>query len=161
MATVFRAFQDSGMTIPVLTSAGNDVVAIMRQWAPFLPQNLYFGVEASVVPQVVSDAAIKAAVAAYFAQMERMSIGPDTMNSLAWDPGMLAVEAFRSIGPSATAAQMRQYLAGLRNWSGISGRYDFRTVPQRGIGSNTVYISRWDPGKEAAVAVSGGGGTKL
>lgn len=161
VTTVFRAFQESGMTIPVLTSAGNNIVSIMRQWAPFLPRELYFGLEASSVPQVVSDAATKSSVAAYFAQMDRMSVVPDVMNGLAWDPGMLAVEAFRSLGPNATAAQMRQYLAGLRSWSGISGRYDFRAVPQRGIGPNTVYVSRWDASKETAVAVSRGGGAKL
>jgi branched-chain amino acid transport system substrate-binding protein len=162
VTTVFRAFQESGMTIPVLTSAGNSVISIMRQWAPFLPHDLYCELEASSVPpQIVTDAPTKAAVAGYVAQMERMSVVPDVMNSLAWDPGMLAVEAFRSLGPDATAVQIRQYLTGLRSWAGISGRYDFRSVPQRGIGANTVYVSKWDATGQTWVTVSRAGGAKL
>jgi hypothetical protein len=39
------------------------------------------------------------------------------------------------------------------------GRYDFTAVPQRGITQNWVIMERWDPDRDAFVAVSKPGGT--
>jgi hypothetical protein len=50
-------------------------------------------------------------------------------------------------GPNATAQQLRNALAGIVNWPGILGRYDFRAIPNRGLGEKAVVIARWDPAR--------------
>jgi hypothetical protein len=47
----------------------------------------------------------------------------------------------------------------VRDWAGTLGRYNFVAVPQRGISQNWVIMERWDPDKDAWVAVSKPGGS--
>ena len=61
-------------------------------------------------------------------------------------------------GLDATPAQIRDDLAGTRDWAGALGRYNFLTVPQRGVSQTWVIMERWDPAKDAWVAVSKPGG---
>ena len=53
------------------------------------------------------------------------------------------------------------YVAGLRNFEGVAGRYDFVKYPQRGISEDSEYIGRWDGTKNAWIGVSKAGGTPL
>jgi hypothetical protein len=43
----------------------------------------------------------------------------------------------------------------------VFGPYDFRTVPQRGIGVNSVIMVRWSPDKGTWTGVSKAGGEPL
>jgi hypothetical protein len=52
--------------------------------------------------------------------------------------------ALRKVGMNATPEQLRSYIAGMRGWAGIDGRYDFVAEPQRGLDRNTVIMVRWD-----------------
>jgi hypothetical protein len=62
------------------------------------------------------------------------------------------------LGPDAKAEQIRAYIAGLKGWTGVLGRYDFTEVPQRGVRVDAVNIVRWDKAKGNFVGVSRGGG---
>ena len=53
---------------------------------------------------------------------------------------------------------LRDAIDSTRNWPGILGRYDFVKSPQRGLDNNWVIIERWDPDKDAFVAMSKPGG---
>jgi branched-chain amino acid transport system substrate-binding protein len=161
-ATVLRAYKEAGLDIPVLTSYGNAVNVLMRQqWQPFLPNNLYISAQGNLAPQQVADPALKAALAAYFDELARNSLQPDVVNGGAWDAGLLVAEALRKLGPAAPASQIRAFIANTRGWAGISGRYDFKAIPQRGIGRDVMYIARWDIAKQTWVAVSHAGGVPL
>ncbi|HEY2555403.1 MAG TPA: hypothetical protein VGI15_09130, partial [Candidatus Cybelea sp.] len=83
---------------------------------------------------------------------------PDEGYISLWDASLLIVEAYRKLGTNATAAQIRSYIAGQRNWAGIDGTYDFVTVPQRGVGAGSVVIVRWDRSKDNWIGVSKLGG---
>ena len=83
---------------------------------------------------------------------------PDMVSIAAWDPSLLVVSALRKLGSGATAPQLRDYLDNLRGWVGVNGPYDFRAMPQRGLSENSLLIVRWDPARNAAVAVSKFGG---
>ena len=72
---------------------------------------------------------------------------------------MLAVSALRKLGPNATAAQVRDYLANLQGFAGINGIYDFKKIPQRGVSETSVYVTRWNPAEKRWVVVSEPGGT--
>lgn len=160
-ATIFRAVQESGLDIPVVTSYGNSNFTALQQWASFLPRDLLFSVPTNIAPQQVHDPQVNAALNTYFAQLKRMSTRPDVSTGSVWDPAMLVIEALRKYGTGASAEQIRSYIAGLRSWAGIAGRYDFHATPQRGLDRNAVFVSRWDASKESWIAVSGPSGAAL
>ena len=90
--------------------------------------------------------------------LQATGVRPDTGYVVAWDPAVLVVEAYRKLGVNATAPQIREYLANLRGWTGILGTYDFRAIPQRGVGVNNTVVMRWDTPKDSFLAVSKLGG---
>ena len=58
---------------------------------------------------------------------------PEAGDVITWDMMNIIVDAYRHLGTDATAAQLRDYINGIRNWPGIYGRIDFNeTSPQRG-----------------------------
>jgi branched-chain amino acid transport system substrate-binding protein len=90
--------------------------------------------------------------------MGALGAKPDMVSIAAWDPSLLVASALRKLGPGVTAAQLRDYMDNLRGWVGVNGPYDFRAMPQRGLTENSLLIVRWDPTRNAAVAVSKFGG---
>jgi branched-chain amino acid transport system substrate-binding protein len=155
IGTVFKAIAEAGLTIPVATTDGNMTYAQMTQYASFLPKELYIP-----SPEWLPDAPKNAPVAqveakkVFYAAFEGSGAKPDAASSFAWDPAMLVVSALRKLGPNATAAQIREYLAGLKGFAGINGVYDFPKVPQRGLDESSVYITRWSPEQKIWVVVS-------
>jgi hypothetical protein len=71
----------------------------------------------------------------------------------------MAVDALQHLGPNATGAQIRDYLAGLKNYAGILGIYDFSASPQRGTDINDAVMQRWN-GTGWTTASSFGGALK-
>jgi len=161
-ATILRAYKEAGLDIPVLTSYGNALNLLMKQqWASFLPNNLYISAQGNLAPQQVTDRAVKAALAAHFDELARNSLQPDVVNGGGWDAALLVATALRKLGPTASAEQIRAFIAGTRGWAGITGRYDFKAIPQRGVGRDVMYMARWDIPKQTWVAVSRAGGAPL
>jgi hypothetical protein len=74
---------------------------------------------------------------------------------------MILVSALQKLGPSATAAQIHQYIENLRGYPGIMGVYDFTNGNQRGLTQLDMTIMRWDAKKGAWTAVSRPGGDPL
>jgi branched-chain amino acid transport system substrate-binding protein len=85
----------------------------------------------------------------------------DFLSSIAWDPALIVVSALRTLGPDASAEQIRAYIAGLHGFVGINGRYDFSKVPQRGLSAENAYVVRWDGPGDRFVPVSRGGGVPV
>jgi hypothetical protein len=80
----------------------------------------------------------------YNAAMKAAGVSTDLQTGMTWDAGMIAVEALRKLGPTATGAQIRDYIDGLTNYAGILGLYDFVKVPQRGAGIDDAVMQRWN-----------------
>jgi branched-chain amino acid transport system substrate-binding protein len=156
-ATVFRGIQDVALDIPVVTSNANSTHVQMRQYAAFLPKVLYFPNPAIAAVDGVSDAPTKAAQKIFFDAMAAIDVKPDVTQSTPWDPGLLVIQALRTLGTDASAAQVRDYLANLQNFTG----YDFKAYPQRGLGESGVIMVRWDPVKSDWFSVSKPGGAPL
>jgi branched-chain amino acid transport system substrate-binding protein len=158
--TLFRSTQDLNIDLPTVTSPGNLNAAFFKQYGPRLPTNLYF----ASVPYYAGDAldpATKSAVATLTNALAPVGAKPDMIEISAWDPGMLLVDALRKVGPDATAAKLRAYLANLRGFTGVNGPYDFKAEPQRGLGDRNIVMVRYDNKSSAFTAVSKFGGAPL
>jgi branched-chain amino acid transport system substrate-binding protein len=133
----------------------------MKQYAGFLPKQLYFPGAPVVGASVVSDGATKAAVTQYDNGLRALGDKPDFTPSTDWDPLLLVVSAYKKLGANATAAQIHEYLEKLNGFVGVNGRYDFPKYPQRGLGEEATIMVRWDAAKETWVAVSRPGGAPV
>jgi branched-chain amino acid transport system substrate-binding protein len=155
IGTVFKAILDAGWDIPVATTDGNMTYEQMSQYAPFLPKQLYI----PSPPWPKADTShfspgVEKAKEAFFNAFENAPTRPDGPSSFAWDPAVLAVLALSSLGPTATAAQVRDFLGKLRGFDGINGTYDFVKLPQRGLDESNVIITLWNPAKASWDIVS-------
>lgn len=160
--TVLRGLSDAAMLdVPVLISPGNATYAQMEQYAQFLPKTLYFTLPASVLPDHVTDRAQKADIDRLRAAFSAAGIKPDISAAAAWDSALIMTAALKQLGFNASAEQIRAYVSGLTDFVGTSGRYDFRKLPQRGIGEESEYVGRWDASKGTWVGVSKAGGAPL
>lgn len=160
-ATLLRGFQEAGLEVPLMTTSGNLTYAQMKAYAGFMPKELYFAAIPSVVPDQLPRGPVKTAIATYLDIFKAIGVRPDIGQSLSWDPGRLVIEALKKLGLNASATQIRDYINSQRGWIGINGRYDFKAVPQRGVGPDWVVMVKWDPAKDAWVGVSRPGGIPL
>lgn len=161
LGTLLRAAVEGGLTIPLFTSAGNLNYAQLEGYASFIPDDLYMAAPPWSDPSRNPDRAVRGKVAAYLAAFAAAGVRPDEGEALAWDPAVMVIDALKQLGLGATAPQIRDYIAGLHGWLGVDGRYDFRAVPQRGIGRASLIVGRWDKTRDALVAVGGPGGVPL
>jgi branched-chain amino acid transport system substrate-binding protein len=156
IATVFKAMLQGGLDVPFGTTNGNMTYAQMAQYKDFLPKQLY--IPASSFPPhaglVKLDPRVEAQQQKFYAAYRAANAKLDNMASLAWDPGNMIVDALRKLGTKATAAQVRGYIAGLTDYPGVSGLYDFKAVPQRGLTVKDALITLWDPAQDAWIVVS-------
>lgn len=161
MATVLRGLQESGLDIPILTSAGNMIYPQMDAYKPFMPKELLFIGPPVFGVDAVTDRAMKKQIGDFYVAFRAAGFRPDQIHAFMWDVVGLVVDAIRTVGPNATAAQYRDKLAGTRDWTGVFGKYDFRAVPQRGLGPAWMTVERWDIPRDTWVAVSRPGGGPL
>jgi branched-chain amino acid transport system substrate-binding protein len=145
--TVLRAIADAGLDVPVYGSGANMNVNQLDQYKAFLPKELYLNAAQGVVQDPNAPAAVKKQQTIFFNAMKKAGIHVEYSHSLTWDPTMVIIDAFRKLGPDATAAQLHDYLEHLKSWTGIQGVYNFSTGDQRGLGEQGAAIFRWNPTK--------------
>lgn len=161
-ATVLHGVQDIGLDIPVVSSPGNMNYAQLKTYKGLAPKELLFAGTPVFVPDQVNDAGVRRAIDTFAKALERVDGGkPDLLNSVAWDPMVLLNGLLDRFGPDATPQQLKGGLDAMRNVPGVFGRYDFKATPQRGINQTWAIMERWDPNKEAFIAVSKPGGALL
>jgi branched-chain amino acid transport system substrate-binding protein len=110
------------------------------------------------VPDGITDPATKAATNVYFQALRDTGVKPEYIESVAYDPALLVVTALRALGPNASGEKIRDYLNGISSFAGASGRYNFKTSPQRGLDVSQIFVARWDGSQNNWVAVSKPGG---
>jgi branched-chain amino acid transport system substrate-binding protein len=162
MGTVMHGISESGLDkVPLLISAANLGYTALKQYAPTLPVSSYTAASAIFSADSVTDGAVKRALLDMNAAFSSAGMRADFLSSIPWDPGLMVVSALRKFGPDATAEQIRGYIAGLKGFVGINGRYDFAKVPQRGLSAENAYVVRWDGPGDRFVPVSRGGGVPV
>ena len=155
VATIFRGIRDQGLDVPVGTTDGNMTYAQMTQYADFLPRQLYI----PAAQWVVRDATLLPPEVAkqhevFYKAYEDLGERPDVAAELGWEPGMILVHALRALGPDASSAQLRDFIAKLQNFAGANGFYDFVKSPQRGLDVADTVVTRWSPGEKTWQVVS-------
>lgn len=161
LGTLLRGALDAGITIPILTSSSNLTYAEMRQFAGFMPAQLYFPGSPGFTPNTLPAGPLKVAVTSALAAFKAAGLRPDEGEFLAWDGTMIVIDALKKYGPNATAAQIRSYIEGTRDWYGMFGKHDYEAVPQRGVGIDSVIVLRWNAATSAWIGVSKPGGAPL
>jgi len=163
VAGIFKGLLQAGLDIPVVTSNGNMSNDVMRQFADFLPHTLL--ISSSVFAQhdglFTLDPRVEARQKVYYDTMRKAGLPIDYLSAAVWDSTFLLVDVLRRLGVQATAAQVRDDIAGQSDFAGINGVYDFTRVPQRGLDASDCVIWRWDAPHQAWVAFSKPGGAKL
>jgi branched-chain amino acid transport system substrate-binding protein len=141
-ATALRAVQDVGLDVPIVTTSANQVAKQLEQYSAFMPKELYFtGV--TYAAGIAQNPQVKHQQDIYMAAMKAAGVETDLQSGMTWDAGLITVDALRKLGPSATGAQIRDYIDGLKNYPGILGVYDFTKEPQRGAGIDDAVMQRW------------------
>jgi len=156
--TLLHGIRDIGIDLPIGAGSGNLVYAQLQSYGSLMPKETYFPGVALLSPSAVRPGPIHDAQAVFLQAYARAGVRPEFLSTLAWDPVMILFDALKTLGPDATADQLRAYIAGLHSWVGINGVYDFRDGSQRGIGVNTCVIDRWDAPRAQIVAASRPGG---
>jgi branched-chain amino acid transport system substrate-binding protein len=163
--TILRSISDVGIKTPIVTTDGNETYVQMKQYASFMPANLYFPAKPALVRESADNPAYSPAlrkqIANYFAAFREHGVEPDNGQSLAWDPGNLVLDAFRQLGFEATAAQLKAHFEGLHGYTGVAGEYDFRDGSQRGLTQSNAMVVHWNVVKNRWDTVSKLGGEPL
>ena len=158
--TLLRDAASIDLGIPIAATNADMTYVQMKQYASFLPPELLF----PGVPYLAGVAPTKPArdvQRRFLDAMGAAGIRPDFIYSVAWDPGLIAVDALRAVGPEASAEQVRAFIENLHGFNGIIGEYDFRDGSQRGLTEDDVMMMRWDAAKNTWTAVSRLGGQPL
>jgi branched-chain amino acid transport system substrate-binding protein len=162
-ATIFKGLVQAGIDLPVVTTGGNQSVVQMRQFKDFLPKELYAG--GGVYPPhdglFTLDPRVEAAQHKMYAALKKTDLHPDVVIGTSWDAGLIVLDAFRALGPGATADQIRDRIAGLTDFPGVGGVYDFKASPERGLDVEDTTVVRWDSASDKFVWVSKPGGDPL
>ena len=156
IATIFKGIIQAGLNVPVATTDGNMTYTQMKQYAAFLPKDLYFpvGLWAAAGANLKLPPEVKKAQDDFYAAYKAENTTPDEAAALAWGPAMALIDALKKLGPNATAAQVREALAHMKNQPGINGLIDFEAVPQRGLSVQNALVTRWDPATQRWQAMS-------
>jgi branched-chain amino acid transport system substrate-binding protein len=163
MGTVLKGFAQAGLDIPIAPSTGNLNYVFMRQYAAVLPKELYFSSQLGTArgEGLKLDPRIAAAKQKFFDAFAGIGKIPDNAGEVVWDATLITVDALRHIGVNATAAQLRDYIAHLQGFAGVTGIYDFPAIPQRGLSAAFPVITRWYPERTSFEAVSQPGGEPI
>ena len=155
IATVFKAVLQAGLEVPFGTTNGNQTYAQMSQYKDFLPKELYIPTSVFLPHDGMFqlDPRVEEQQKKFFAAFKTANLKLDNMAALAWDPANIVVEALRKVGTKATAAQVKEYVDG-QTFAGVSGIYNFKSVPQRGLTVDNALVTRWDPAADTWVVVS-------
>ncbi len=146
------------MSIPEVTSAGNLNYTQLIEYQAFIPDVVYIMAPPWAAPSAFPNPSFRKYLTGYIDTFSAAGIRADQGHSIAWDPGELVLDAFRHLGFDATSEAIRNYIAGLQGFTGVNGVYDFKAIPQRGIGIDWLVMVRWDKTKQSFIGVSKPGG---
>lgn len=162
IATVFHGMIQANFNVPMATTDGNMTYQQMKNYAAFLPQQLYIPAGQYVIrdPSLVPPAVAKVQ-AEFYRVFDGAGVKPDEPSELAWEPAMIIIHALQTLGPSASAEQIRNFIADLDNYPSIDGMLNFKKVPQRGLAVDNAVMTLWNQQKQVWQVVSKPGGAPL
>ena len=153
-AVALHGVNESGLEVPVGIQAANLIYAQLESYEKFLPKQLYISTMLPLTPDEMPKGPIHDKQVEFAKALAAVGARSDAATGLPWDPLMILVSALRTLGPDATADQVRDYILHLRGWVGINGVYDFSDGSQRGIGENAGEIVQYITAKHRWVRAS-------
>lgn len=157
--TALHGAFDAGLQIPIATTAGNQNYTQLQSYDAFMGDDLYMITTPSFVPpDILPRGGMQQSVKRYLALLDAAHLKNEQGYATAWDPTLLMIDVLRHVGFNATASDTRQYLNSVSGWAGLNGIYDFKRVPQRGVGPDYLYMVDWNKTTHSFSAVSGPGG---
>jgi branched-chain amino acid transport system substrate-binding protein len=154
--SILRSLKDAGIDLPVIGPGSNMTYAQLTEFAAVLPKTIYFISMAGAKADPAARGPWRTAQSAFFDAFKLAGIRPEYGHLLAWDPGMIVIDALRKLGPDASAQQLHEELEQLHDWYGDAGRYDFRAYPQRGLGVGAADVYEWITAKHDYFVVAHG-----
>ena len=146
-ATVLKGMIQTGFDVPVAPTGGNEVFQQMAQYESFLPKGLVMA-SALFPPHdgvLKLDPRVEKVQHEMYAILAKHKLKADNNTADTWDAALITVAGLRALGPDATAAQLREWIAKLQDFPGINGIYDFTKFPDRGLSHDTSALVRYDP----------------
>jgi branched-chain amino acid transport system substrate-binding protein len=163
LATILKAVVQAGLDLPVATTNGNMSVAQLSQYGGFTPKQLF--IPGAYFPPhdriFTLDPRVEQAQHAMYAAVKDHHLPIDTQSTQAWDATRIVVDGLRRLGADTSPEKLRAYIASLTNYAGISGIYDFKAVPQRGLDVQDAVVTVWNPADKTFDWVSKPGGAPL
>jgi branched-chain amino acid transport system substrate-binding protein len=156
--TLLRGVSDAGLDVPMITTDGNMTYGQIKQYASFMPKEIYFPGLTYMLPDAAPPGKAGQPQRDFRAAMTSLGFPADLQSGFLWDAGQILIDALRTLGPTATSAQVHSYIENLHDFIGIAGPYDFRGGNQRGLTSENLVVMRWDAAKSDWVPVSKAGG---
>jgi len=162
-ATVFKGMVQDGLDIPVAPTSGNQTFAAMAQWTDFLPKQLVLA--SALYPEHAGvlklDPRIEKKQQEMYAILKARGLRADNQVATSWDAGLIIVAGLRQLPPNATAAQLRDFIADLKDFAGVDGVYDFTKYPERGLGPDGSTVTTYDVATKSWKWLSKPGGEPL
>ena len=158
--TVLRNLKDVGCDAAVITTGANLNQKVMAQFAGVLPATLLFNGIVYFGRNDLSRGPLRSRIDDFYNAFKEIGKTASPSSGYAWDPLLILGEALKHLGPTATAAQIREYITHLHGFVGISGVYDF-TNDQHGLTERSVIMVRWNSANNSFAAASRGGGIPL
>jgi branched-chain amino acid transport system substrate-binding protein len=158
--TVLQALSTAGIDVPVYTSGVNFNPVLLDRFKAYLPKSELIVAAASFLNRNRSARdPLKGAIDEFYQALDAAGVKPNAAYSYTWDLARIIVSGLRKLGPNATPEQLREYIANLRGFAGISGAYDFSIGDQHGLTQDSQIILRYDPsvpGAQRVVSQQGG-----
>lgn len=143
--TALHAMSDTGLDVPVITNAGNIITAQMKQYAGFLPREVYFTGGRFLAQNAARPGPVRESQQIFYRAMrEQGEVALDVGSNIPWDAAWIVVSALRKYGTAMTAAQLHDYIENLHGFVGINGIMDFGDGSQRGLTQSAALVVRWD-----------------
>ena len=163
LATVMKGMIQAGLDIPVAATSGNQIFQQLESWVSFLPKT--YLQPSAIFPEhdglLKLDPRVETVQHAMYAALAARGMKADNNTAAPWDPALIIVAGLNKLGPGATADQLRAYIAGLTDFPGIDGIYDFKKYPERGLGPADMTVTRFDPKTRSWTWLSKPGGEPL
>jgi len=148
---VLRSLSDSGINVPIVTSAVNMNETQLEAYAGFIPTELVFNAAQAYARDQVRNRPLRTAVDEYYNGFRAQGLTPSPESSLSWDPAKIVVATLRALGTDATGDQVADYINTLHDFAGASGIYDFRNGDHHGLTDADLVWVKWQPAQKTFV----------
>src|SRR5258708_12719888 len=103
----------------------------MEQYAAFMPKQLFM--PSSLFPDhdgvLTLDPRVEKVQHEMYGILKQADLKSDNMTGTSWDVALVIIEALRKLGPGANPEQIRQYIATLTDFPGITGFHTSNAHP--------------------------------